>query len=38
MIVNKANKVLGSIKHSVGTANANVFFMMYDETSNKTGS
>ena len=27
--VNKANKVLGSIKRSVGTANANVFSMLY---------
>ena len=27
--VNKANKVLGSIKRSVGTANTNVFSMLY---------
>ena len=27
--VNKANVVLGSIKRSVGTANANVFSMLY---------
>ena len=27
--VNKANKVLGSIKSSVGTANTNVFSMLY---------
>ena len=29
MTVNKANKVLGSIKRSVGTANVNVFSMLY---------
>ena len=29
MTVNKANKVLGSIKRSVGTANINVFSMLY---------
>jgi len=29
MTVNKADKVLGSIKRSVGTANANVFSMLY---------
>ena len=28
--VNKANKVLGSIKRSVGTANSNVFSMLYE--------
>ena len=29
MTVNKANKILGSIKRSVGTANVNVFSMLY---------
>ena len=29
MTVNKANKVPGSIKRSVGTANVNVFSMLY---------
>ena len=29
IIVTKANKILGSIKRSVGTANANVFSMLY---------
>ena len=28
--VNKANKVLGSMKRSVGTANSNVFSMLYE--------
>ena len=29
MIANKSNKVLGVIKRSVGTANVNIFSMVY---------